>query len=268
MRRAGWVAVALLAGCTAARMERRRDPNAAALAEAAGLWRKRAEPGGLDRATAAYAAILGRDARETRAMAGLARARWTAGLVAAQADPAGPAALAQWEAGRAVAFQCLLEDPGFAEVSRRAGDRVDARVAAGLGADMAGCVTWAAANAVAWVAARGPGALVELGEARALGARAAELDPAQPAARWALGTAWALGAEREPRAAARGELGAAIAAAPTCAFYRLEAVDRFPDLRDALLGAWTPPADAECAFENEVLAGRLERMRPSPAAPG
>lgn len=214
----------LLQGCLGGRAARKKDPLAGALVEADAAWLVRETDGA--RLAAALNALMAKAPNDPRVAWRLARLRWWEG--GAAADP-----LAFYEDGRAAGYRCLLANPGFAELTARAGDRVDDAALASLtGADVP-CIVWTTANAISHAAARGAGAALRLAEIGQLASRGRELgdDPAAPGMLMWVEAEVMLRDATGDREEARGLLRAAVATDPENAIFRKALSTAFPDER-------------------------------------
>lgn len=226
------------------------DDRARALEEADALWATRATAGTLDAAMDRWLTRLAEDPADPVVLARLARGEWTRG----QLDAAG--AVPHFETGQDYGWRCLLGWPAFAVTIDAVGYHVTPEAVSALPAEAATCLLWTAANSLSLVAARGPGAALELDAVRVLldrlGALAApEEDPGFRA--WADAQLLVLAAAPEPAPAeARGRFTAAIAAAPDVGLFRRDYAAAFPDAAN-LAWAGFSPAPA-WGLENAVWA--------------
>lgn len=229
---AAGVLISLL-GCFGEGRARRVDPLAGALVEADAAWMAREQDGA--RPAASVNALMARAPNDPRVLWRLARLRWWEGSTS-------PTPLAFYEDGRAAGYRCLLANAGFAELTSRAGDRVnDAALAALAGPDVP-CIVWTSANAVSHAAARGAGAALRLEEIGQLAERGGELgdDPAAPGVlSWVRAEVALASVNREQ---ARGLLRDAIAADPTNRRFRESLAAAFPDAAEEAWQGWTEPA--------------------------
>lgn len=252
MRTRCFVVLALLSvGCAAARVRRHKDPLVAQLAAADALWERRAEVGGFDQALGALVNILPGAPNDPRLLYRLSRAQWVAGRIASDD------ALSQFEAGRAYGFRCLLANPGFAEASHRAGDRIDAAAVAALTDADVPCVAWAVANAVATVETRGPGSALRLEDLAGAveAARGRSGVTTNGMLEWDAAKLILLNPSATGREDARASLQAAIKAAPTNGVFRHALATDFPDAADA---AWEGWVEGEYVLEERGSTPRTE----------
>jgi hypothetical protein len=214
----------------------RVDEFGEAVAAADTLWAARSGSG-LEAAERAYTALLAERPNASAVLWRLSRVAWSRAMIE-------PARAATWhEVGREYALRCVAGDPSVAAALLDVGDRLTPPVT--VAEAPPGCRVFGAAHVVALVAARGPGAALDLEDAAPL------LDgvtvDADPAA-----AAWAAGKLRVLRGVESGEareaLVRAVTAAPGVRFYREEALAAFPDL-DGGLPAFTP--DPAWTLENE-----------------
>lgn len=228
------LAALLLHGCLGGRAARQKDPLAAALVEADAAWLARAEDGA--RLAASVNTLMAKAPNDPRVLWRLARLRWWEGA-------ASTAPLAFYEDGRAAGYRCLLANPGFAELSARAGDRVDDAGLAALASPDVPCIVWTTANAISHVAARGPGAALRIEEIGKLAERGRELgdDPTAPGVLLWVQAEVALSDASANREEARGLLTEAIGADPRNRLFRETLARAFPDAAEDAWEGWTEP---------------------------
>ncbi|MFN7143480.1 MAG: hypothetical protein ACK4YP_06885 [Myxococcota bacterium] len=226
------------------------DERARALDEADALWAARATPGTLDTAMDRWLARLAEDPEDPVVLARLSRGEWTRG----QIDPAG--AVPHFETGQDYGWRCLLGWPAFAVTIDAVGYSVTPEAVSALPPEAATCLLWTAANGLSLVAARGPGAALELDGVRVLLDRlgqlaAAEDDPGFRA--WAEAQLLVLtAAPGPPPAEARGRFTAAIAAAPDVGLFRRDYAAAFPDAANLAWAGFSP--GGAWGLENAVWA--------------
>lgn len=218
------------------RASRAPDAFGEAVAAADRVWAARAETGSVDPAERAYTALLAERPTAAAVLWRLSRVAWSRSMIE-------PARAAKWhEVGREFALRCVAVAEPVAEVLLLRGDRLGPPLV--LDEAPAPCRVYGAAHIVGLVAARGPGAALDLEDASPLLADVPEgVEPAVQA--WARARLRLLqGAEP---AAAREAMGRAVAAEPSVRFYRAQATLAFPDL-DGSLPPFQP--DARWALEN------------------
>lgn len=197
------------------------------------------DPAALDDAVDGWMARLAEDPRDRSALARLSHAEWLRAL----GSPSRAAAEAHLANGEEFGWRCLLAVPGVRAAMDAAGGAVPALD--DLPTSAAPCLAWTAANALDRVAARGPGARLALEELGAVVARAvsfgdATLAPWDPngvpgmgswlSSRWRLLSA----TDDAARLRAREEAATAVRAGPGFLRWRVDALEAWPDLRDAL----------------------------------
>lgn len=190
-----WLSCLLLTGCAWWRPEQVDDPLLVPLQQADAAWNARGSVG-LTPAADALAALLAAAPGDNRVLWRTARLYWLRGYLTDLPDDARN----DWESGREYAYACMTTDPDVMAGFKQSGWLVTPAALMTTTPEQRPCLLWGAANGIALVEHRGPGATLDAEAACAMTNRAAAIVGASEPGLldWELGgCAWWLGNDGE-----------------------------------------------------------------------